>query len=317
MTAPASPAAASGPIADTSYRHYAGPLRSHRLAWLVIARHGFAVSLRKRAYWVLSLFAFFPYALAMFQLYLRSQAPAEMSAMLLSRPYASYLYDSYAMNQFWIFLLALVVGSASIAGDNATNALQVYLARPLSRFDYLIGKWLGIFWALAVASLAPSAALLIYMIASFQEQGLLKQNPWLILQALGTPLVPAAVHASLILGFSSFFRRPVLAGGYYAGFYFGLMVLARAILPLMLRRTPYEEQISTVSHIHVAGVVHGLGQQIYNTLPTLFGIPPPQRAGVEILMPELWAMLLLFGLFLLAPPLVAAGRIRAVEIVRG
>lgn len=310
-------AASAGLISDTSYRHYVGPLRSHRLAWWVIARQVMGQSLKKRAYWILALFATLPYALAAFQLYLQSRLPEGAAEMLAGRPYASYLYDSYAMNQFWIFLLTLLVGSGIIAGDNATNALQIYLARPLTRLDYLCGKWLGAFFSLALVSLVPSLLLLAYLVTSFHDQELFKQSPYIALQAVGAPLVPAALHASLIIGFSSCFKRAVLAGGYYAGLYFGLMILARLILPLMLRRSEYEDHINTVSHLHVAGVAHGLGQHIYEALPTLFGMQVRGRAGVDLAMPELPVMIGLFCILLVLPAAVAFFRIRAVEVVKG
>jgi len=52
------------------------------------------------------------------------------------------------MNSFSILCIALVVGAGAIAADNRSNALMVYLSKPITKGDYLLGKWMGIFLAI-------------------------------------------------------------------------------------------------------------------------------------------------------------------------
>jgi ABC-2 type transport system permease protein len=308
--------AAPGPIADVSYRHYDGPLHTSLFRWWIVARAMVRLSLKKKGFWVLACLALLPYLFPGFQLYLRSRAPAEFAAFLAQRPFTGFFYDAYAQSQLWLFLLTLLVGAASIAGDNRTNALQIYLSKPLTKRDYLIGKWTSIFAILAVVSLVPALALYLFCLASFSDQGFLRDHPHLWLQVLGTSLLPAVLHASLILGFSAWFKRPLLAGGIYAAFYFGVQVVAGIIAAIMWR-TGHPERISTISSLSVPGILRGLGQHIYNATPTFFGMPVPGRGGMEPTKPELLPLVLLGAALVVLGLTAARLRVRAVEVVRG
>ena len=60
---------------------------------------------------------------------------------------ASFLAPTPAMfrdflNQqgVFVFFITLYVGSGLIANDRRANALQIYLSKPLTRVDYVVGK---------------------------------------------------------------------------------------------------------------------------------------------------------------------------------
>ncbi|HEU4752754.1 MAG TPA: ABC transporter permease subunit, partial [Armatimonadota bacterium] len=251
-----------GPIADVSYRNYDGPLRSHPFRWWIIARMMARLALKRKGFWVLACLALLPYLFHAFQLYIRSQVPSRLAEFLGEQPFNLLFYDAYQRSEFWIFLLALLIGAGSIAGDNRTNALQIYLSKPVTKGDYLLGKWMGIFSVLAAVSLVPSVALFLFCWGSFSHQGFMKDYHDLAWQAVVAPLLPAALHASLILGFSAWFKRPLLAGGIYAAFYVGLQVVV-AIMAGILWRTGREQDAFTVGYLSVPGVIKGLGQHLY------------------------------------------------------
>lgn len=64
-------------------------------------------------------------------------------------------------------LAVIVLGAGAVSRDISTGAVQMILARPLSRTEYLLGRWLGVLWALgfflAVAGgLVVLLSLLVY-----------------------------------------------------------------------------------------------------------------------------------------------------------
>jgi ABC-2 type transport system permease protein len=307
---------AAGPIADVSYRPYDGPLHTSLFRWWIVARAMVRLSLKKKGFWVLACLALLPYLFPGFQLYLRSRAPAEFAVFLAQRPFTSFFYDAYAQSQLWIFLLTLLVGAASIAGDNRTNALQIYLSKPLTKRDYLMGKWASIFVILAVVSFLPALALYLFCLGSFSDQGFLRDHPHLWLQVLATSLLPAVLNASLILGFSAWFKRPLLAGGSYAAFYFGLQIVAGLIAAIMWR-TGHAARAGTIAALSLPGLLRGLGQHIYDATPTFFGMPMRGRGGMEPVRPELLPLILLAVALVLVGLAAARARVRAVEVVRG
>jgi ABC-2 type transport system permease protein len=307
---------AAGPIADVSYRHYDGPLHTSLFRWAIVARAMVRLSLKKKGFWVLAFLALLPYLFPGFQLYLRSRVPAEFTSFLAQRPFTSFFYDAYAQSQLWIFLLTLLVGAASIAGDNRTNALQIYLSKPLTKRDYLMGKWASIFVILAVVSLVPALALYLFCLASFSDQGFLRDHPYLWLQVLGASMLPATLHASLILGFSAWFKRPLLAGGIYAAFFFGVQIVVGIVAAIMWR-TGHPERASTIASLSLPGLLRGLGQHLYDATPTFFGMPVRGPGGMEPARPELLPLVLLSAALVVLGLAAARARVRAVEVVRG
>ena len=122
--------------------------------------------------------------------------------------FAAYFLQASSFQSFFLFIIALMVGSGSIALDNRSNALLVYLSKPITKGDYLIGKWMGVFIALFAVSLVPSVVLYSYCLLSYYGEGFLTNEPWLWLRMIGASAIPAAVHASLILGFSAWSKTP-------------------------------------------------------------------------------------------------------------
>lgn len=318
MSAP-NPAASPlppAPIADTSYRNYDGPLHPPRFGWWIVARMMARLSLKRKGFWVLLFFALIPYLLPAFLLYIRSQDESKLLDMLAARSFAGIFYDAFAGAQLWIFLLALLVGASSIAGDNRANALQIYLSKPLTKGGYLAGKWLGIFSTLAAASFLPAFLLYLYCWGSFTAEGFLKDNPHLWLQVLAATLLPPALHASFLLGVSAWFKRPLLAGGIYAGLYFGVQVLS-GIVAFILRRVGQDEQSVTAMHCSIPGVLRGLGQHLFDTTPGFYGLPVRFGAMAQETKPELLPLIVLAAAMIAAGLLLARLRVRAVEVVRG
>lgn len=326
--APAAPAGTvpggygHGPIADLSYRTYDGPLHSRRARWWIVALNSLRLSKQKKGFWISAAISTLPYLFIVLQLYLqsRTQAPSGINPFDNSTPgqkYAANFFQAYSLQAFFLFIIALMVGSGSIALDNRSNALLVYLSKPITKTDYLIGKWMGIFLALFAVSFVPSLILYLYCLLSYYGDGFLKQEPWLWLRMIGACAVPAAVHASLLIGFSAWSKTPRMAGAIYAGVFFIGQFVCMATWGIMTNG--HMERGVLIRHLNIDGVIKGLGQNIYGValrMPTwnnvkggmeVFSIEPPSLRGV-----------LLLGAALCVIGIAAARlRIRAVEVVKG
>lgn len=311
--------ASSSPIADLSYRGYDGPLYTRTFRWWVISLASIRLALKIRGFWVLLVLSSLPYFFAGVALYIRSQAPLEGPGPFFNnqpgQKYALAFFQSYQMQSFWLLLLALLLGAGSIASDNRTNALMIYLSKPLTRGDYLLGKWVGIFLPLFVIALGPAVLLYAYCFLSFSSS-FLREEPWLLLRVFSASLVPALLHSSLILAASAWFRSPRIAGGVYAGFYFISYILSDAYWRVQYQGNP--ERGILVQHLSIGGLIRGLGQNLYGV--TLRKIVGHWEWGnprlVEISPPDGRILLLLAGGLVLLGFLLARARIRAVEVVR-
>jgi len=287
-TAPVTAATAGqSAIADVSYRNYDGEMPLRPLlarAWTIAAATVRAnVNRRKFGYWIpaalILVINFFLGIIHYVTQNVRDQmaAQAAMTGGLIgglpegpANPYALTLYQGVTWSLFLVFIAALTVGSSTIAADNRANALLVYFARPITRLDYLVGKWVGLFLLLAPLTLVPSLLLYLFFVATYNDVGFLKENPTLIFRLLGATLFPAALHASLMLGFSAWSKTPRMAGAVYAGFYFVVSVLSGVAGNILLERDQEQKQAKTtaiVSNLSVSGVASGVAMNLYDVTP--------------------------------------------------
>ncbi len=310
---------AANPIADLSYRNYTGPLNSHTFRWWVVALAGIRAARQKKGFWAIAGVSVLPYLFSLIGLYLQSRMPVNVNNPItnntVGQKYASSFFQLTDFNLFMMFVMTLMVGSGSISADNRSNALLVYLSKPLTKVDYLIGKWMGIFTTLFAVALAPALILYIYCIMTFWSDGIFHQEPWLLTRVLLACALPAALHASLMVGFSAWCKTPRVAGAIYAGFYFFSGIVSGIIWMIRTHGNMSEQVL--LRHISVSGLMRGMVQNVYNVtdkvtsfgsgMPSITDISAPSAKGVFLIS------LIVGGIGIMA----ARARIRAVEVVTG
>jgi ABC-2 type transport system permease protein len=125
------------PIHDQSYRRYGGERQPAQRAWLVIAKSGIQQFLRKRPMIGILFGSQIALMVRLVAFYL-SESITQAQALL--GPSAKTFRDFLEQQNFFVFLIAVYVGSGLIAQDRKANALQIYLSKPLTRLDYIAGK---------------------------------------------------------------------------------------------------------------------------------------------------------------------------------
>jgi ABC-2 type transport system permease protein len=321
----------SSPIADLSYRNYDGPLEPPAYRWWSIAAMSMHLASKKKLFWILSVLSASWYVILMIIFYfMDALTPAEMgdtNPLLQQVVWKNQFLHAFSISQFFLLLIALVIGAGAIANDNRSNALLVYLSRPVSRIDYLIGKWLGIFIPITMVVAIPALLFFLYGYMSFRDYGFLTEDPKLPFRLMGMVLVPGFFHASLVLGVSSLFNQGRMAGATYAGSYFMLLFFTKAMQlahanaifndrqPSRMLETLYYVSIDGINialakiilSTYGGGLIPGAPQGRRGTNPNEFAIPPPDAT-------------LFFGAFFfisLVAIFVAWTRVRAVEVVGG
>lgn len=307
------------PVSDTGYRDYNGPLHTRAIRWWIVAAAGLRMLTRRPGFWILSALSVMPYLSAGLLFYFQSFG-AQLGQLTPPYPvgqkYAGHFWGALEWQQLSLFLIALMVGAGSIAADNRTNALLVYLSKPLTKGDYLLGKWMGVFLMLFLIALVPALVLYAYCLISFRTKGFLSEEPLLILRLLGAAAVPAAIHASLLLGFSAWSKTPRLSGAIYAGVY---MVggFVSQVIGLIVYRGDMSEGI-LLRHMSIGGVISGLTQLIYGVTILTRGFHRSRGMEVVALDPPVAWITLAVAAGLVVGGLVAArAKIQAVEVIRG
>jgi ABC-2 type transport system permease protein len=278
------------PIYEQSYRRHEarGPLR--RLRSWPITREGLRLILVRRAFLGLLALAWIPFLVRVIQIYVVTRFPGAGRVL----PVDGRLFGQFLNQQIGFTVLLTVFGGAGlVANDLRTGAILVYLSRPLTRRDYVVGK-LGVLLALNLSvTLAPG--LLLYGIGlalapgQFLEWALAWIGPAVVVHSLAI-----AVFVSLLgLAVSALSRSARVAGLGFIGLIVGLD-LARGVLVNVLDR-PELALLSLLADLRALGAA-------------LFGLDGQLQAygGLAALV------LAVVGAGCLA---VLRSRVRAVEIV--
>ena len=152
------------PIHDQGYRRYGGLKARTGTGWMVIARAGIRTMLAKRAFLGLMLIAWFPFLVRAVQFYAAVNLTSVPQASILA-PSADTFRQYLEQQQVFVFFVTVYVGAGLIANDRRANALQIYLSKPLTRAEYVLGKLAILMTFLLLVTWVPALVLLIVQIA--------------------------------------------------------------------------------------------------------------------------------------------------------
>lgn len=320
----------SSPIADLTYRNYDGPLAPPLYRWWAIAQMSMRMSMKKKGFWICMALVAIPYLFQMAAFYIMDTFGQNMATMGQKNPllqnmvWKDRVLDGFSYGQLFYFIVALLIGAGTIANDNRANALLVYLSKPCSRLDYIVGKWLGMFLLFTGITILPAMLFYGYCFMGYRDYGFYTEDPMLIFKTLAMCLIPGAVHASLALGISSLFNQGRLAGAAYAGLYFIPLFITKAMQFIITGRGQEgaPSMVYRLFYCSVDGIQIGLAKLVLGTDgSSLFGARGGGRGGAApMLPPPPPAPPALFITLMVAIPCVAAlliawSRIKAVEVV--
>lgn len=211
-------------VTDLSYR--SGASGKHSSAWKAIARNTVQTNLKKRGLWVLSAFSGYWYVIMLITIYvmdqmLNTQTRTGWALNVLAQvKWNDHVAHALGFGQIFVLFMVLMCGGGAIANDNRSNALLVYLSKPCTKRDYLLGKWMGVFLSLLITVGTPHIVFYLYAGLSYADLNFFAYDPWLILRLSGCLLVMCAFYTSLVLGISSMQRQGRIAGAIVAALYF-------------------------------------------------------------------------------------------------
>ena len=204
------------PIHDQGYRHYLGHRSPLGGAWWVIARSHILTAVQYKPFLLLMLAAWAPFVFRAVQIYVAS-TNLQVAEFLATTP------DTFRdfLSQQRLFVFMVVIGQAGlIADDRRTNALQLYLSKPLTRVEYILGKLVPpVAYVLAV-TLLPALLLLILQIVFAGTLTFLRANLFLLPAITLFSLIQALLSAFAILALSSLTKSRRFVSIMYAGVIF-------------------------------------------------------------------------------------------------
>lgn len=192
------------PIREGGYYNWEGTLSKSKIKWFPIFTNGIRSVYKKR--FSKLLFAttsslFFVFLLA---LYISSKPELRMMSKLVKMISSdALLFRTFYTNGFLVFMSAMIsvfAGSELISNDLKHKSISLYLARPLSKLDYITGKFSIILFYLLLFTLVPGILLVIFKVIF---TGDFSAGIALLTKSIVFPIVISLFWASLMLMLSS------------------------------------------------------------------------------------------------------------------
>jgi ABC-2 type transport system permease protein len=277
------------PIHDQGYRRYGGSRTPHGRAWAVIARTGVRTMLGKRPFLGLLLMAWLPFLVRAVQIYAATNLP--QAAFLTPTP--EMFRQFLEQQEIFLFFITVYAGAGLIANDRRANALQIYLSKPLSRFEYIFGKFAVLTAFLLLVSWLPAVVLLIVQIMFSGSFAFFTANLHLFPAITVFSVIQVITVATTMLALSSLSNSSRFVGLLYAA----LTFFTQAMYGVLYAVT----RDSGLSWISVPFNLVQIGDFLFR-VPLRYQTPVP-------------VSFLVIGLLVVASAFVLARRVRGVEVV--
>lgn len=213
------------PIHDQGYKRYAGRRITGGRSWWVIARAGVLERVRERRFLGLLLLAWAPFVVRAVLLYAAANVP---QASFLA-PSTETFREFLDQQGFFVFLVTIYVGSGLIANDRRANALQLYLARPLTRLEYVVGKLATLVIFLIAVTWLPGMLLLFLQMMFAGSLAFVQANLFLIPAITLFAAIQVLVSAMAMLALSSLSKSRRFVAMMYAGIIFFTAAMYQAL----------------------------------------------------------------------------------------
>src|SRR6476659_5625852 len=145
------------PIHDQGYRRYGGRREPEGRRWWVIARAGLTARIRERRVIAVLLAAWLPFLVRAVQIY----ASANFQQVAFLAPTPEMFREFLGQQEIFVFIVSIVIGAGLIADDRRANALQIYLSKPLTRVEYIFGKFTILLTLLLLVTWVPAVLLVV------------------------------------------------------------------------------------------------------------------------------------------------------------
>ena len=278
------------PIHDQSYRRYGGAKASPGQAWLVIASSGIRTMLRKRAFLGVLLFAWGPFIARAIQIYVTANY-AQVAATFAVN--AQTFRDFLGQQDFFVFIVTIYVGAGLIANDRRANALQIYLSKPLTRTEYIVGKAAVLVAFLLLVTWVPAMLLLVLQVVLQGSFAFVRTNLFLFPAITVASFLQALLSTFTMLALSSLSKSSRYVGILYAGIIFFTAAVYGALYAIT--------RDSSLSWLSV-------GSSLTQVVDAIFRLTPRYATPWQV------SLVVLLGLIALSFSILER-RVRGVEVV--
>jgi ABC-2 type transport system permease protein len=276
------------PIHDQGYRRYRGGKAGGR-AWLVIMKTGIRTMLGDRKFIVLLVVSWIQFVVRAIQFYIATN----FSQAAVIAPSAATFRDFFDKQDIFVYIVTVTLGARLIAQDRRVNALQIYLSKPLTRVEYIFGKFAILAAFLLFITWVPAVLLLGVQVVFAGNFAFVVANAYLLPAITLYSAIEVVMVSTAMLALSSLSTNSRFVGILYTG-----LIFFTAALSGVLR---FITASTSLSWISFSNNLTQVGDAIFR-VPLHYQTPWP-------------VSLLLIVALTVVSILVLERRVRGVEIV--
>jgi ABC-2 type transport system permease protein len=306
-------------VYEHRYRAYEGELHSAWSRFLVIPRYALREVFKSKLFTTLFILCFIYPLIAAILVYLRHNANAvsllqiNISELL---PIDNTFFATFvSMQGSFAFILTVIVAPPLISRDLANNALPLYLCRPLSRVEYVLGKMAVVGFLLSLITWVPGL-LIFFFQASLAGVGWLWSNLWMVWSIFIGSMVWIILLSLLALAVSSIVKWRVVASGALLGMFFVPSAFAEIVNSLFLTKSAHLISLwATMNSIWLG--LFGLFERQTGSVRGTVSNPIYERQffDIALLEPPLWASWLVVAVICAVCVWLLSRRVRAYEVI--
>ena len=257
-------------VYEQTYKRYTGNLTPEWSRFLIIPRHAYRAVFNSKLFTAFFVICFIPLLVEAILIYLHHNVSAiaimKIDVKALVPIDAYFFYAFLNIQGGFAFFVALLIGPPLVSRDLRNNALPLYLCRPFSRTEYVMGKMSVILILLSAITWIPQ--LLLFLFQSYLEGfAWFRANLWIASAIVIGSVVWILLLALLSQTISALVKWRVVASG--------------ALLGLFLIPSVFGEFINLVFMTHWGNIVN-LGALMRNVTQGLFGIFEPIAGTIRI-----------------------------------
>jgi ABC-2 type transport system permease protein len=304
-------------VYEQTYKRYAGELTPEWSRFLIIPRHAYRAVFNSKLFTAFFVVCFLPLLVEAILIYLHHNVGAIATLQINVKelvPIDAFFFEVFVNIQGgFAFFVALLVGPPLVSRDLRNNALPLYLCRPFTRAEYVLGKMSVVIILLSFITWIPQ--LLLFLFQSYLEGFTwFRTNLWMVTAIIIGGLVWVLLLALLTQTISALVKWRIIASGALLAVFFIPSVFGEFINVVFLTHWGHIISLGALMRNISAGLF-GTFERVAGTV-YVTGFNDNVVREVAVLEPPLWCSWA--ALFVICAVCLAllSWRVKAYEVVR-
>jgi len=305
-------------VYEQTYKPYTGKLTPEWSRFLIIPRHAFRGVFKSKLFTAFYVICFLPLLVEAVLIYLHHNVTA--LAIMKINPQELFVIDGSFFQAFvyiqggFAFFVALLVGPPLVSRDLRNNALPLYLCRPFSRTEYVMGKMSVSLILLSWITWIPQ--LLMFLFQSYLEGFTwFRTNLWLASSIVIAGIVWVVLLALLSQTVSALLKWRIVASAAMLGIVFIPSVFGSVFINILFQ-TRLGDLISLFALMgHVTSGLFGTYDPVAARI-SIIDVNDNFLRDIVIMQPPLWACWTALFLFSAVCLALLSWKVKAYEVVK-